>query len=146
MPMDHVTGSNTAVYVGSAFNHDFQAVANTDLDAGLKYRGNGTSLAMMSNRISWFYDFKGTSMTVDTACSSSLVSLHHACVNLQRGESEMVQIPSIPYSLNHSSCATSLNQQTGNCQRSKHHCASDCVFDAFRSFLPLPRRQELQFR
>jgi acyl transferase domain-containing protein len=50
----------------------------------------GTSSSMLSNRVSWFYDLRGSSVTVDTACSSSLIGLHHGCHSLLQGESDMV--------------------------------------------------------
>lgn len=49
--------------------------------------GNGT--AMLSNRISHFYDFQGASMTIDVGCSTGLVALHQACRTLQSGESDV---------------------------------------------------------
>lgn len=49
--------------------------------------GNGT--AMISNRISHFYDLKGPSMTVDTGCSSGMVALHQACQNIRARESQI---------------------------------------------------------
>jgi hypothetical protein len=49
--------------------------------------GNGT--AMLSNRISHFYDFQGASMTIDVGCSTGLVALHQACQTLQSGESDV---------------------------------------------------------
>ena len=58
----------------------------------MKYKGVGTSHAMMANRVSWFFDLKGTSLAIDTACSSSLVALHLACQNLKSAESGMVSI------------------------------------------------------
>ncbi len=49
--------------------------------------GNGT--AMLSNRISHFYDLLGASMTIDTGCSSGLVALHQACQSILYDEAEM---------------------------------------------------------
>lgn len=49
--------------------------------------GNGT--AMLSNRVSHFFDLRGPSLTIDTACSTSLVALHLACQSLKAGESSM---------------------------------------------------------
>jgi acyl transferase domain-containing protein len=46
----------------------------------------GIGRAMLSNRISHFFNFKGPSMTIDTACSGSLVGLDVACRYLHTGE------------------------------------------------------------
>lgn len=54
------------------------------------YYGTGTGSAIMSNRVSWFYDLKGPSISLDKACSSSMGALHLACQSLRTGESEMV--------------------------------------------------------
>ena len=56
----------------------------------LKYIATGTGTAMLSNRLSWFYDFKGPSITLDTACSSSLNACHLACSSLRNKEANMV--------------------------------------------------------
>ncbi|KEF55686.1 uncharacterized protein A1O9_08436 [Exophiala aquamarina CBS 119918] len=83
-----VSSSNTSVYV-SGFNHDHLAVLNADPETTLKYKPTGTTNSLLSNRVSWFYDFKGPSITLDTACSSSMVALHLACQSLKTGESDM---------------------------------------------------------
>jgi acyl transferase domain-containing protein len=71
-------------------NPDFHNMLNLDPEIKVKFRGTGTSTTILANRISWFYNFRGTSLTIDTACSSSLTALHQACNNLRLGESEMV--------------------------------------------------------
>jgi len=88
--MEDVVGSNTSCYVGS-FTKDYgdMLASGRGEDAPL-YFGIGTGTAILSNRISWFFDFKGPSISVDTACSSSLVALHLACQSIRAGESEMV--------------------------------------------------------
>lgn len=61
-----------------------------DAENAHMYQATGTGAAILSNRISWFYDLKGPSITLDTACSSSLVALHLACQSLRTGESDQV--------------------------------------------------------
>jgi acyl transferase domain-containing protein len=51
---------------------------------------NWESNSILANRVSWFYNFKGTSLTLDTACSSSLVAFHLAAQDLRNGQAEMV--------------------------------------------------------
>lgn len=61
-----------------------------DLEAeNLRYALLGNSGAMLSNRVSWFYNLKGQSLTVETACSSSLVACHLAAQSLDNRESSM---------------------------------------------------------
>ena len=87
--METVIGSKTSVFVG-AFTSDYQTLLNADPEAIMKYAPTGNSSSILSNRVSWFYDLKGTSVTIDTACSSSLVALHQACQDLRSGQSETV--------------------------------------------------------
>lgn len=42
------------------------------------YHVLGTARSLVSNRLSYFFDWHGPSMTIDTACSSSLVAIHQA--------------------------------------------------------------------
>ncbi|KXL46852.1 MAG: hypothetical protein FE78DRAFT_30538 [Acidomyces sp. 'richmondensis'] len=82
------SGTDTSVFV-SGFNHDHLALLSADMEANLRHRATGLTNSILSNRVSWFFDFKGPSMTIDTACSSSLVTLHQACQSLRSGESRM---------------------------------------------------------
>lgn len=69
-----------------------------DPDDTPQYAATGNGIAIMSNRISWFYDLRGPSMTLDTGCSASLVGVHLACQSIRTGESTLVSI------LNSSDC------------------------------------------
>lgn len=53
------------------------------------YALTGNSSAIIPNRISYAFDFRGPSMNVDTACSSSIVSVHHAVRALREGEADV---------------------------------------------------------
>lgn len=52
----------------------------------LQYWGTGNSLSVIANRISYAFNFRGTSMTVDTASSSSLLAIHLACRAIEAGD------------------------------------------------------------
>lgn len=73
-----LAGSDTAVYMGSA-SADMGMLHADDLASTNAYTMTGTQLSIISNRISYAFDFHGASMTVDTACSSALVALDMAC-------------------------------------------------------------------
>ncbi|PWY90361.1 hypothetical protein BO94DRAFT_574133 [Aspergillus sclerotioniger CBS 115572] len=88
IPLQEAVSSSTSVFVGCS-NNDHLALANSDLLLALKGKGTGTSPSILANRISWFYDFHGTSQTIDTACSSSLVAFHQGCMDVRAGKSAM---------------------------------------------------------
>lgn len=90
--METVFGSNTSSYVG-CFTKDYSDMLSRDVENGAMYHATGNGSAILSNRLSWFYDLKGPSLSLDTACSSSLVALHLACQSLRTGESSMVRAP-----------------------------------------------------
>jgi acyl transferase domain-containing protein len=89
--MEKVKGSKTSVFVG-AFTLDYRTILQADAEMNIKYKVTGTTITMLSNRLSWFYDFRGNSLTLDTACSSSLVALHLACEDLKSGRATMVRV------------------------------------------------------
>lgn len=84
--LDSLKGSNTAVYVGLMCD-DYSEIVRRDLNTLPTYAVTGTSRAIMSNRISYFFDWRGPSMTIDTACSSSMVAIHQAVQALRNNES-----------------------------------------------------------
>ncbi|MCU1348580.1 MAG: Mycocerosate synthase, 6-deoxyerythronolide-B synthase, partial [Acidobacteria bacterium] len=78
-------GSKTGVFVGAS-NCDYSRLmqeAGVEVEA---HHGVGSSLAILANRISYFFDLSGPSLVVDTACSASLVALHSAVQSLRSGE------------------------------------------------------------
>ena len=81
-----IGSDNVGVFVGSSFS-DYELNNLRDIDNVPMYQTTGNAAALLSNRISYFFDLKGPSLTVDTACSSSLVALHLACQSLRSGES-----------------------------------------------------------
>ncbi|KAL2173167.1 polyketide synthase [Thermothelomyces heterothallicus CBS 202.75] len=88
MTLAGLKGSDTAVYAGVMIG-DYEAMLLRDLDAAPTYFAVGTSRAILSNRISYFFDWHGAAVTIDTACSSSLVAVHSAIQTLRAGDSRM---------------------------------------------------------
>ncbi|KAI1372084.1 hypothetical protein F4677DRAFT_433407 [Hypoxylon crocopeplum] len=89
--IDELRGSDTAVYAGQMVN-DYELLMFRDHENLGVYHATGTSRTMLSNRVSYFFDWHGPSMTIDTACSSSLVALHHAVQQLRSGHSRVVVV------------------------------------------------------
>ncbi|KAB8212294.1 hypothetical protein BDV34DRAFT_1922 [Aspergillus parasiticus] len=88
IPMEKAVGSQTSVHVG-CMNGDYRLMACKDVEMTADYDVVGINMCMNANRISWFFDFHGTSIDIDTACSSSLVAMDLACQCLQNGDTEM---------------------------------------------------------
>lgn len=89
MTMQDVAGSLTSCYVG-AFSADYTVTSTNNLYDTNPYAATGLGRAMLSNRVSWFFDLRGASVTLDTACSSALVGMHLAIQGLRSGEEKMV--------------------------------------------------------
>ncbi|CAG7931952.1 unnamed protein product [Penicillium olsonii] len=85
IPMESLQGSDTGVYVGLMTN-DYADMLGRDVQNFPTYFASGTARSILSNRISYFFDWRGPSMTIDTACSSSLIALHQAVQSLRSGE------------------------------------------------------------
>ncbi|KAL9079473.1 MAG: hypothetical protein Q9157_001636 [Trypethelium eluteriae] len=83
-----LNGSDTAVFAGLMTN-DYGMMLTRDLAHVPIYHATGVSSAIVSNRISHFFDWHGPSMTIDTGCSASLVALHLAVQSLRAGECRM---------------------------------------------------------
>ena len=88
IPIQKLAGSNTSVFAGS-FSTDYSDMTLRDPETMQPSYKTGNGIAMLSNRISHFYDFQGASMTIDVGCSTGLVALHQACQSLRCGESDV---------------------------------------------------------
>ena len=88
LTIKELQGSQTAVYVGLMAG-DYYDLQMRDLETLPRYAATGTARSIMSNRISYFFNWKGPCMTIDTACSSSLVAVHQALESLRSGNASM---------------------------------------------------------
>lgn len=79
------SGKDVAVYAG-VMTADYDTLSQRDELSASQYYATGNARSIISNRISYFFNFHGPSMTIDTACSSSLVALHQAVLGLRAGE------------------------------------------------------------
>lgn len=93
-PAKNVSGSKTGVFIGAS-GSDYNRLLDQNLEEIEAYYGTGTSMAVLPNRISYFYNFYGPSLQIDTACSSSLVAVHDAVRSLQAGECEQALVGGI---------------------------------------------------
>lgn len=93
IPIETLSGSNTSVFAGS-FSTDYSEMTLKDTYTMHDSYKTGNGIAMLSNRISHFYNFQGASMTLDVGCSTGLVALHQAVQTLRSGESDVAIVGS----------------------------------------------------
>lgn len=85
--VSELSGKNIGVFVGMQFS-DYQELLrlSSDMDPQME---TGNAHTMLSNRVSYMFNFHGPSENVDTACSSSLVAVHRAIQSIRNRESDM---------------------------------------------------------
>ncbi|HSK76188.1 MAG TPA: type I polyketide synthase, partial [Thermoanaerobaculia bacterium] len=88
IPPRSLAGSRTGVFVGS-ISRDYGELHRMRGAAVTSHTGPGTSMSIISNRVSYALGLRGPSLTIDTACSSSLVAVHEAVKSLREGESTL---------------------------------------------------------
>jgi hybrid polyketide synthase/nonribosomal peptide synthetase ACE1 len=88
LAIEQLGGSKTGVFVG-LMCEDYGNHIRRDPDFVPMYTATGIASSLISNRISYFFDWHGPSITLDTACSSSLVAIHQAVQSLRNGESKL---------------------------------------------------------
>ncbi len=79
-----LAGTEVGVYVGAS-SLDHGNLLASDPAAIESHFMTGNTLSVVSNRISYAFDWHGPSFTVDTACSSSLVAFAQALSDLKAG-------------------------------------------------------------
>jgi acyl transferase domain-containing protein/NADPH:quinone reductase-like Zn-dependent oxidoreductase/NAD(P)-dependent dehydrogenase (short-subunit alcohol dehydrogenase family)/acyl carrier protein len=89
IPASDLRGKKVGVYVG-AFTADNLLLRNwpENLAIGNQAAAYSSPFTMLSNRLSYFFDFHGPSLTIDTACSASMVAFNYACQDLWSGRSD----------------------------------------------------------
>ncbi|KAF7532113.1 hypothetical protein G7054_g8247 [Neopestalotiopsis clavispora] len=88
IPIESLAGTNTSVYAGT-FNKDYHEIQTKDAEVLPHAFLAGTGTAMISNRISHFFDLQGPSMSIDTGCSAGMVVVHQGCQSIRTGESDI---------------------------------------------------------
>lgn len=93
LPIDVLRTLRTGVFVGG-FTLDnmilqLSATNRGHIDANT---ATSSSMAVLANRISHIFDFRGPSIAMDTACSSSLVATHVGCQSLRTGEADVALV------------------------------------------------------
>ncbi|KAG4440758.1 hypothetical protein IFR05_003745 [Cadophora sp. M221] len=93
IPKRDLVGENVGVFVGGSFA-DYELRNCRDTDTAPIFQATGCAQSLLSNRLSYYFDFSGPSFTVDTACSSSLGAMHLACQSIRNGESSQAIVAS----------------------------------------------------
>lgn len=88
VPAVSLAGTSTGVFVGVSAP-EYGQLTGADPGAVDPWAPAGGALSVAAGRLAYVLDTRGPSMAVDTACSSSLVAVHHACVSLRTGESDL---------------------------------------------------------
>ena len=82
-----LSGTTTGVFVGASHS-DYRELAGREALTPEAYLGTGSPLCILSNRLSYFFNFKGPSYTVDAACSASLFAVAEGANAIARGDCE----------------------------------------------------------
>ncbi|MEU6378905.1 beta-ketoacyl synthase N-terminal-like domain-containing protein [Streptomyces sp. NPDC046909] len=88
VPAASLAGTSTGVFVGVSAP-EYGQLTGAEPEAVDPWAPAGGALSVAAGRVAYVLDTRGPSMAVDTACSSSLVAVHHACVSLRTGESDL---------------------------------------------------------
>ncbi|KAF2119203.1 putative polyketide synthase [Lophiotrema nucula] len=91
VPKHATVGKDIGVFMGAG-SPEYEFDLFRDTDTMPMFQATGNHLAMQSNKISHFFDWRGPSVTMDTACSSSLTAVHFACQSIRNRESSVALV------------------------------------------------------
>ncbi|WDT53170.1 SDR family NAD(P)-dependent oxidoreductase [Streptomyces sp. G7(2002)] len=85
---DRVAGSRTGVFMGVC-HWDYAELIEQEVEEIDAYYPTGAAYAIIANRVSHHFDFRGPSVVNDTACAASLVAVQQAVQALQAGDCDL---------------------------------------------------------
>ncbi|KAK2944744.1 putative Long-chain-fatty-acid--AMP ligase FadD26 [Blattamonas nauphoetae] len=88
IPLAPLAKTDTGVFIAANGSSDYAAMMHQPLSLprSSPFTPTGSSMAIISNRLSYLLDLRGPSVSIDTACSSSLVALDAACSSIRKGQ------------------------------------------------------------
>ena len=90
LSLQNLRGSDTGVFVGGfTLDNKLTQLHQDNLHLADASTATSSTMAILANRLSHAFDFRGPSLSVDTACSSSLVATHLAVRNIWSGDCEV---------------------------------------------------------
>ena len=85
IPSDSLKGTNTGIYIALGNSDYIQArFRSGNLETVDVYDTTGIPFGTACGRVSYLYDFKGTSFALDAACASSMLAAHLAKEDLNK--------------------------------------------------------------
>lgn len=87
-------GPRTGVFVGAGMA-EYQSMSFGAIDDISRHTMSGNSLAVIANRLSFYFDLDGPSLTVDTACSAAMTAFTLACQSIQLGECDQAIVSGV---------------------------------------------------
>jgi hypothetical protein len=96
VPASSLSGKNVGVYVG-AFSNDFDVInrQGDNFNSYDQFTATSSTFTMLSNRLSYSFNFRGLYLTIDTACSASMVAFNYACQDLRAGNAEVAIVAGV---------------------------------------------------
>ncbi|TDT40131.1 acyl transferase domain-containing protein [Streptomyces sp. BK208] len=111
--------TDTSVFIGCS-SRDYGELQACSPESGNPYTVTGMAGAIVANRLSHFFDWRGQSVMVDTACSSALTAVHQACEHLKAGHSRIAVAGGVNVLINPQGfsgfSAASMLSPTGRCR------------------------------